>query len=65
MALRRFYAKDVVVKPGITDLGRTLEGEEPIGRWTTEVRESWAEVHWEIERIFEASRRPRRSLGGQ
>ena len=53
-ALRRLYAEDVVVKPGITELGRTLEGDDPIGRWTTEMREAWAEVHWEIERIFEA-----------
>ena len=52
-ALRRLYAEDVVVKPAITELGRPLEGDDPIGRWTTTMRETWAEVHWEIDRIFE------------
>jgi ketosteroid isomerase-like protein len=53
-AIRRLYTDDVVVQTGVTEFGRTFEGDDPIGRWVTEIRETWAEVHWEIERIFEA-----------
>ena len=52
-AIRRFYAEDVVVQTGITELGRTFEGDNPIGRWAAELRETWAKVHWEVERLFE------------
>jgi ketosteroid isomerase-like protein len=52
-ALRRLYAEDVVIQTGITEFGRTFEGDDPIGRWVAEMRETWAEVHWDIERIFE------------
>jgi ketosteroid isomerase-like protein len=53
-AIRRNYAEDAVVQTGVTELGRTFEGDDPIGRWAAEMRETWSEVHWEIERIFEA-----------
>jgi steroid delta-isomerase-like uncharacterized protein len=52
-AIRRFYAEDVVVKTGITE-GTTFEGDDPIGRWAAEMRETWAECHYEVERVFEA-----------
>jgi ketosteroid isomerase-like protein len=53
-AIRRLYAEDVVIETGITELGRTFEGDDPIGRWVAEMQETWAEVHYEAERIFEA-----------
>ena len=53
-AVRRLYAEDAVVNTGVTEFGRTFEGDDPIGRWAAEMRETWAEVRWEIERIFEA-----------
>jgi len=53
-AVRRLYAEDAVVKTGVTEFGRTFEGDDLIGRWAAEMRETWAEVRWEIERIFEA-----------
>ena len=43
-----------MVKTGITEFGRTFEGDDPIRRWVAEMRETWAEVRLEIERIFEA-----------
>ena len=52
-AIRRFYAEDAVIHTGITELGTTFEGDDPIGRWAAQIRETWAEVHWELERIFE------------
>jgi ketosteroid isomerase-like protein len=52
-ALRRLYSDDVVIQTGITEFGRTFEGDDPIGRWVAEMRETWTEVRWEIERIFE------------
>jgi len=53
-AIRRFYAEDVVVQTAVTGLGRTtFEGDDPIGRWVADLRETWAEVHWETERVFE------------
>jgi ketosteroid isomerase-like protein len=52
-AIRRCYAEDVVVQTGITEFGRTFEGDDPIGRWVAEMQETWAEVHFEAERIFE------------
>ncbi len=52
-AIRRYYAEDAVVQTGITELGTTFGGDDPIGRWTAEIRETWAQVHWEVERIFE------------
>jgi ketosteroid isomerase-like protein len=53
-AIRRLYAEDAVIQTGITGFGRTFAGGDPIGRWAEEMLETWAEVHWEIERIFEA-----------
>jgi ketosteroid isomerase-like protein len=53
-AIRRLYAEDAVIMTGVTEFGRTFEGDDPIGRWTAEIQETWAEFHWEIERIFEA-----------
>jgi ketosteroid isomerase-like protein len=52
-AIRSVYADDVVVETGITEFGRTFEGDDPIRRWVAEVRETWAEVHFDYERIFE------------
>jgi ketosteroid isomerase-like protein len=52
-AIRSVYADDVVVKTGITEFGRTFEGDDPIRRWVAEVRETWAEVHFDYDRIFE------------
>ena len=52
-ALRRMYAEEVMVETGITEFGRTFEGDDPIGRWAAEMRETWAEVHCKFHRIFE------------
>jgi ketosteroid isomerase-like protein len=51
-AIRRCYANDVVIEGG-TQLGRTLDSDDPIRHWVAETRETWAEVHWDIERLFE------------
>ena len=32
-AIRSLYADDVVVETGITEFGRTFEGDDPIRRW--------------------------------
>jgi ketosteroid isomerase-like protein len=53
-AIRRLYTEDVVVQTGITEFGRTFEGDDQIGRWIAELQETWAEVRWEPERVFEA-----------
>ena len=53
-ALRRMYADDAMVEAGITGFGRTFKGEDLIGRWAAEMRDTWAEVRWELDRIFEA-----------
>jgi ketosteroid isomerase-like protein len=53
-AIRRLYTKDALIQTGITELGRTFEGDDPIGRWVAELQETWAEVHYEAERAFEA-----------
>jgi ketosteroid isomerase-like protein len=52
-AIRGCYTEDVVLQTPITEFGRTFEGDDPIGRWIAEMRETWAEVHWDVERIFE------------
>jgi ketosteroid isomerase-like protein len=52
-AIRSLYANDVVVETGITEFGRTFEGDDPIRRWVVEIRETWGELHWDYERIFE------------
>ena len=52
-AIRRFYAEDAVIETGVTELGRTFEGDDPIGHWVAEVQETWAELRFETERIFE------------
>src|SRR5438093_10984125 len=53
-AIRRFYTEDAVIETGITELGRTFEGDDPIGHWVAETQETWAELRFEAERIFEA-----------
>ena len=53
-ALRRVYAEDARVEAGITRFGRTFMGEELIARWAAEMRETWAEVRWELDRIIDA-----------
>jgi ketosteroid isomerase-like protein len=53
-AVRRCYTPDVSIETGITEFGRTFEGDDPIGRWAAEIRETWAVVHFELERIFES-----------
>jgi hypothetical protein len=30
-----------------------LDGDDPIGNWVADMQETWAEVHWDLERIFE------------
>ena len=52
-AIRAFYADDVVLETPITEFGRTFEGDDPPGRWIAEMRETWSEVRWDVERIFE------------
>jgi ketosteroid isomerase-like protein len=52
-AIRRCYTDDVVLETPITEFGRTFEGDDPLGRWIAEQRETWAETHWDVERIFE------------
>ena len=52
-AIRRLYSDDAVARTGVTEFGRTFEGDDPIGRWVAELQETWAEVHWAYERIFE------------
>jgi hypothetical protein len=42
-----------VVVAGANGLGRSLGGDDPIGRWVADVRETWAEVYWDLERIFD------------
>ena len=53
-AIRRLYAEDGVIETDFTELGRTFEGDDPIGRWVAEQQETWGELHWDLERIFEA-----------
>ena len=43
-----------MVEAGITGFGRTFKGEDLVGRWAAEMRDTWAEVRWELDRIFEA-----------
>src|SRR5262249_23305556 len=52
-AIRRFFADDAVVQTGVTEFGQTFKGDDPIGRCVAELRETWAELCWELERIFE------------
>lgn len=51
-AIRRTYADDVVVAGG-SELGRSLGSDDPIGRWVADMRETWAEVRWDLERVFD------------
>jgi ketosteroid isomerase-like protein len=51
-AIRRIYTEDVLVAGG-SGLGGSLGGGDPIGRWVADVREPWAEVRWDLERIFD------------
>jgi ketosteroid isomerase-like protein len=51
-AIRRLYTKDAVIQTPsgeFTEFGET----DPIGRWVAELREAWAELRWEVERIFD------------
>ena len=52
-AVRDCYTEDVVIHTPITEFGRTFEGDDPLGRWVAEMRETWAETSWAVERIFE------------
>ena len=52
-AIRRCYAEDVVVQTAITELGKTFECDDPIGRWVAELQETWAEIQYELERTVE------------
>ena len=52
-AIRHCYTEDAVIETPITEFGRTFEGDDPLGRWIREMRETWAEVSWDVERIFE------------
>ena len=52
-AIRRCYTEDAVIETPITEFGRTFEGNDPLGRWIREMRETWAEVSWDVEHIFE------------
>ena len=51
-AIRRIYTEDVLVAGG-SGLGGSLGGGDPIGRWVADVREPWAEVRCDLERIFD------------
>jgi ketosteroid isomerase-like protein len=51
--IRGLYAKDAVIESGIVELGGTMEGDDPIGHWVAEMQETWAEAHWELERVVE------------
>jgi ketosteroid isomerase-like protein len=52
-AIRACYTEDVVLETPITEFGRTFEGDDPLGRWIAEMRETWAEMRWDVERVFE------------
>ena len=52
-AIRRCYTEDAVLESPITEFGRTYQGDDPLGRWISEQRETWSETHWDVERIFE------------
>jgi hypothetical protein len=52
-AIHGVYAEDVPIETAISELGRTLGDDDPVGHWVAETRETGAEVHWDIERIFE------------
>ena len=51
--IRHLYADDVVIDGG-TQLGTTLDSDDPIGHWVAETQETWAEIRWDVEQIFEA-----------
>ena len=42
-----------MVETDFTMLSGTFEGDDPIGRWVAEQREAWAQLRWELDRIFE------------
>ncbi len=52
-AIRACYTEDAVFQTPITEFGRTFEGDDPLGRWIAEMRETWTDLHWDVERIFE------------
>jgi ketosteroid isomerase-like protein len=52
-AIRRVYVEDGMVETDFTMLSGTFEGDDPIGRWVAEQREAWAQLRWELDRIFE------------
>jgi ketosteroid isomerase-like protein len=53
-AIRRCYTDEPDIRTGMTEFGRSFEGDDPIRHWVAEMRETWSEVHWDPERIFEA-----------
>ena len=52
-AIRGLYAEDAMIESGIVELGGTMEGDDPIGHWVAEMKETWAEARWELERVVE------------
>ena len=51
-AIRRLYTKDAVIQTPSGEFAEFGEA-DPIGRWVAELREVWAEIRWEIERIVD------------
>jgi ketosteroid isomerase-like protein len=41
------------VVAGGSGLFSSLEGDDAIGHWVADLQETWAELHWDLERIFE------------
>jgi len=54
-AIRSLYTNDAVIQTpdGLTNQGETAAGDDPVRRWLAELRESWSEMRWAVERIFE------------
>ena len=38
---------------GGSGLFSSLEGDDAIGHWVADLQETWAELQWDLERIFE------------
>src|SRR5262245_17061296 len=53
--LRGIHADDVVISTAMTELGRTFDSDDRIGDWVAELRETWAEIRYDLERIFEGN----------
>ena len=55
-AIRGLYTEDAVIEIpgwGLTKLGETFAGDDPIGRWVAELREAWAKIRFKSKRTFE------------